>query len=146
MASLIPDKPADRPTVPQVLPFVRAYYNDHAAGGSLHIALDDGNLEDGNIQYCIDSANERGDDAGAALGRLLLEMTRTQRAKVYRMKWSAKSDVDIWARLVVRDGSLAFAYPPDSDYGPDVLEYGANEVRAKLQQAAERLKGEERAR
>jgi hypothetical protein len=46
MASLIPDKPRDRPTVPQVLPFVRAYYNDYNVGGSLHIALEDGNLED----------------------------------------------------------------------------------------------------
>jgi hypothetical protein len=123
MATLIPDKPANRPTVPQVLPFVRAYYNDHGAGGSLHIVLDDGNLEDGSVQFCIDSAEERGDAAGAALGRLLLQMTRTQRAKVYRTKWSTKSEVDTWARLVVRDGALAMAYPPDPDYGSDTIEY-----------------------
>jgi hypothetical protein len=116
------DKPANRPSVPEVLPFVRAYYNDHAAGGSLHIVLDDGNLEDGNIQFCIEWAEEHGDAAGAALGRLLLEMTRTQRAKVYRIKWHAKSEVDTWARLVVRDGALAFAYPTDPDYGPDAIE------------------------
>lgn len=122
MASLIPDKPADRPTVPQVLPFVRAYYNDHSVGGSLHIVLDDGNLEDGHIRFCIDSANERGDAAGAMLGRLLLEMTRTQRTKVYRTKWGTPSEVDTWARLVVRDGALALAYPPDPDYGPETLD------------------------
>jgi len=63
------------------------YYNDrrapNGAGGWLHIALDDGNLERGNIQFCHDQAVENNDPAGASLARLLLDMSYTQRAKLY---------------------------------------------------------------
>lgn len=36
------DKPRDRPTVPDVLPLVRAIYERHCAGCCLHIVTDDG--------------------------------------------------------------------------------------------------------
>ena len=32
------------------------YTNYSCAGGSLHIVLDDGNLEDYNIQWCLDNS------------------------------------------------------------------------------------------
>jgi hypothetical protein len=124
------DKPRDRPTVPQVLPFVRAYYNDHGAGGSLHVVLDDGNLDDGYVQGCIEWAEERGDAPGAALARLLLQMTLTQRNKVYRLKWR-QPNMEPWARLVVREGQLTIAWPIDPDYGPDQLEYP---IHAQIQE------------
>lgn len=79
----IPDKPSDRPTVPEVLPLVRDYYADHMTGGILHVVLDDGNLEDGHIKGCIEQAVLEGDARAEAIGRMMLQMTRTQRRRVY---------------------------------------------------------------
>lgn len=53
------------------------------AGGSLHIVTDDGNVKDAHVMYCIDCAVQRGDQEGEAIGRLLLQMTKTQRLKAY---------------------------------------------------------------
>lgn len=78
--------PRDRPTVPEVRPLVWAYYAmpGNSCGGSLHVVLDDGNLDDHSVQFCIDNARDRGDDAGVRLGELLLKMSKTQRAKATR--------------------------------------------------------------
>lgn len=84
-----------RPTVPEVLPLARAYIAEHPTGGSLHVALEDGNLRDSDLIFCyrwamIDGRIEGGwdtgpiDHAGAALALLLLAMSPTQRRKVYR--------------------------------------------------------------
>ena len=86
-----------RPTVPEVLPLVNAYYAfpGCGCGGSLHIVLDDENIDDGSIEYCITCARDPAfwvcqkmggpDEAGEALGNLLLLMSRTQRLKI--AKW-----------------------------------------------------------
>jgi hypothetical protein len=39
------------PTVPEVLPLVRAYYRkpENIVGGSLHLVLDDANVEDQHV-------------------------------------------------------------------------------------------------
>jgi hypothetical protein len=79
-----------KPTIPEVLPLVQAYYAKpgNFAGGSLHIVLDDGNVNDGSVQFCIDYAREKGDEDGIALGMLLLRMSKTQRSKLYASrKW-----------------------------------------------------------
>lgn len=62
-----------------------AYYRkpDNGVGGSLHIVLDDGNLETGNVQFCLEWARKNDDMDGEALALLLLDMTVTQRGKVY---------------------------------------------------------------
>jgi hypothetical protein len=85
----------NRPTVPEVGPLVAAYYTfpGCGVGGCLHIVLDDGNIEDSNIHYCIECASDPTfwvsqthysghDEAGELLGRLLLLLSKTQRAKV----------------------------------------------------------------
>lgn len=78
------DPTLTRPTVPDVLPRVQTYYAQagNGAGGSLHIVLDDFNLEDHSVQFCIEWAEERGDTEGAEIGRLLLQMTRSQRGRI----------------------------------------------------------------
>jgi hypothetical protein len=73
-----------KPTVPEVLPIVREYYEEHAAGGTLHIVLDDGNVDDSDVQFCIDYARRQGDNAGVFLGQILLRMSKTQRLKLHR--------------------------------------------------------------
>ena len=80
----IPDKPRDRPTVPEVLPIAKTYYDRHSLGGSLHVVLEDGNLGDGHIEWCREYARTEGDAEGAALASMLLGMTGTQRRCVYR--------------------------------------------------------------
>jgi len=62
----------------------RDYFADHPTWGVLHIALDDGNLEDSHIQFCIEYAGEQGDAEGQALARILMDFTPAQRAKMYR--------------------------------------------------------------
>ena len=73
-----------KPTVPQVQPIVDAFYaiDGNGVGGVLHIVLDDGNVHDDHVQFCIDRAETEGDARGAALGRVLLSMSRTQRRKL----------------------------------------------------------------
>jgi hypothetical protein len=81
-----PDKVPDRPTVPEVRALASAYYRmpGNSVGGCLHVVLDDGNLEDGSVASCRDYAAKCDDAAGVELAEKLLQMTVTQRKKVYR--------------------------------------------------------------
>lgn len=54
----------------------------NSVGGSLHIVLDDGNVDDDSVRHCIEWARERADLAGVELGEMLLRMSRTQRKKL----------------------------------------------------------------
>jgi len=71
------------PTV-DVFPLVEIYYAKpgNEAGGSLHIVLDDGNEEDGAVDFCIGWALERRDWDGVALGSVLRRMPESERAKI----------------------------------------------------------------
>lgn len=73
-----------KPTVPEVLPMVRAYYSKpgNIVGGSLHIVLEDGNTKTDDVRFCRVQAKERGDIDGVVLAELLLKMSRTQRKKL----------------------------------------------------------------
>jgi len=89
------DRPARRldcdfvlkPTVPEVMPLIRQYYSKsgNGAGGSLHIVLEDGNVDDGNVEFCVKFAKESGDKDGEVLGNILLLMSKTQRMKLYKI-------------------------------------------------------------
>jgi hypothetical protein len=70
--------------VPDVVPLVRAVYAKPmgGAGCCMHSVTDDGNLDDGCVQYCLDHA--RHDDCRHALA-MLLQMTKTQRRRVCRL-------------------------------------------------------------
>lgn len=77
----VPDLPRDRPTVPEANLFARAIYAgpNGGAGCCLHIVLDDGNLGDENIQYCLDHAEH---PMCRTLAAMMLRMSKTQRRKV----------------------------------------------------------------
>jgi hypothetical protein len=77
-----------KPTVPEVLPIVRAFYAKpgNEVGGSLHVVLDDGNVGDDHLNAAVESARETGDADGEMLGRVLLLCSRTQRLKVYHSR------------------------------------------------------------
>ena len=71
-------------TLPDVLADFIAYYRQQLAWGSLHIVLDDGNVEDSSVRFCQHYATQHGDVEGARLAGLLLQMSRTQRLKLPR--------------------------------------------------------------
>jgi len=73
-----------RITVPDALPLVRRYYAlpGNGSGGALHIVLDECNVEDGNIDWCMKRAEANRDHAGQALALVLRRMSKTQRRKL----------------------------------------------------------------
>ncbi len=75
-----------KPTVPEVLPKVREYYTrpGNSCGGNLHIVLDDGNVDDHNVEFCRSQAQQAGDAEGVALAELLSRMSKTQRLRLHR--------------------------------------------------------------
>jgi hypothetical protein len=77
----------NKPTLPEVIPLVLDYYakEGNCAGGNLHIVLDDGNLQNSSIEYCLKCAEEENDVDGVVLAKLLLLMSHTQRKHLYRM-------------------------------------------------------------
>lgn len=70
-------------TVPEVMPLVLEYCSRNLTGGSLHIVLDDGNIDDDDILFCREYAVEQDDESGVELADLLLQMSKTQRKKIY---------------------------------------------------------------
>jgi hypothetical protein len=83
-----------RPTVREVVYLADAYcmMEGNHDGGCLHIALDDGNVDDGHIDFYIKKAIEGADRCGVALGEVLRLMSRTQRQRVYKLANGACTD------------------------------------------------------
>jgi hypothetical protein len=71
-----------KPTIPEVLDEFREYLRKNPVWGSLHIVLDDGNVGDDHVRYCLEQARAIGDDEGASLAEILLRMSKTQRIKL----------------------------------------------------------------
>jgi len=74
-----------KPTVPEVLPLIVTYYSipGNGVGGIFHIVLDDGNVDDGDVEYCLNLAKKREDKESIKIGEILLRMSRAQRKKLY---------------------------------------------------------------
>jgi hypothetical protein len=72
----------DKLTIPDVLPIFQDFIRRNPAGGSLHIVLDDWNLEDDHIKYCINYAKECNDNEAVKLGEIMLQLSMTQRNKL----------------------------------------------------------------
>lgn len=75
-----------KPVAQEALPLVRDYYAKpgNKLGGNLHMVLDDGRVEDVDVELCLAQAQEAGDEEGERLARLILGMSRTQRLKLFR--------------------------------------------------------------
>lgn len=71
-------------TVPEVKPLVAAYIAlpGNSCGGSLHIVLDDENVDDCHVEFCIGYAQRCNDTAGYILALILMTMSKTQRCKL----------------------------------------------------------------
>jgi hypothetical protein len=68
--------------IPDVVERFQKYFDKNPTWGKLHIVLDDNNVEDRHIQFCIDSALDSNDLEAVELGLILLNMTKTQRLKL----------------------------------------------------------------
>jgi hypothetical protein len=60
------------------------YCRRNPAGGSLHIVLEDLNLDDDSVRFCLEFAAENRDVQGLELAEMLLRMSKTQRGKIAR--------------------------------------------------------------
>lgn len=65
-----------------MIPEVEALYERSPTGCCLHIVLDDGNIEDSHVQFCIEYAVENKHSECEVLARKLLMMSKTQRKKL----------------------------------------------------------------
>lgn len=73
-----------RPSIAFMKGLIGAYYalDGNITGGSLHIVLDDGNLETEHVEWCVRWAAEKNDPDGVFLARLLLKFTDAERAQM----------------------------------------------------------------
>ena len=69
---------------PELYERFAAYLDKNPTWGSLHIVLDDGNLETHHVEFCVEWARKKGDAEGAALAEILLAMTVAQRGRISR--------------------------------------------------------------
>lgn len=76
----------EKPTVPEVLPLVQDYYRQagNAAGGNLHVVLDDSNIDLCCIRSALEYCRRCGDAQGMLIARLLLQMSRSQRYRIIK--------------------------------------------------------------
>lgn len=73
-----------RPSIPDVKERFAAYLQTHPAWGSLHVVLDDGNVETHFVYSCLERAIETDDLEGYELAKILMTMSKTQRLKLGR--------------------------------------------------------------
>lgn len=71
-----------KPQIPEVIDRFKAYYLDNPTWGSLHIVLDDYNLEDKWVDFCIEYAEKENDHEGLQLAVILRKMSKSQRARI----------------------------------------------------------------
>lgn len=87
----------DKPTVPDVMPLVNDYYRNNGTGGALHLVLDDGNVDDSHVSFCLNEAAQNDDLPGVHLALLLLRMSKTQRLKLAMSRSDVPDDEDVVA-------------------------------------------------
>lgn len=70
---------------PHLNTFIQFYYNclGHMTGYSLHIALDDGNLDKEDIDFCHEAAIDNKDEFGVFLALLMKEFTEEELEHLY---------------------------------------------------------------
>ncbi|MCK9361834.1 hypothetical protein M0Q28_06465 [Patescibacteria group bacterium] len=62
----------------------RAYYQipGNSTGGSLHIVLDDGNIETEHVVFCSAEAIKEADIVGEGIAHMLLQMSYDERSEL----------------------------------------------------------------
>lgn len=68
--------------VPDLREDVIAIYRRNPVGCCLHIVLDDNNIRDSDVEFCLRQAVDEGHELCERVARNLLQMSKTQRLKV----------------------------------------------------------------
>lgn len=73
-----------KPTLLEVRPLIESFYKleGNGAGGSLHIVLDDNNVQLPHIQWCAEQAEAKGDTTAVWLARVLCMLSASQRRRM----------------------------------------------------------------
>ncbi len=79
-------KPANRPTVPEVVKLITALHarEGGAVGCCCHIMTDDPNWDQASADFCLQWAREQGHADCIELAEKMAQMTTTQRRKASR--------------------------------------------------------------
>jgi len=72
-------------TVDLIVAECRDYYAipGNEAGGNLHLMLDDGNMEDENLMFCLKQCAEAQDSVGVMLVAVIATLDEDERADLY---------------------------------------------------------------
>lgn len=68
--------------------FMIEFGNDDEAGGSLHILLDDGNVDDVSIGFCRKGCESRGDTFGVFLCNVIQSIPKSSRWRLFNKDWN----------------------------------------------------------
>jgi len=81
---------------PLIFDLIKYYVKDldNPTGGSLHIALDDGNLCDDNLFFCQGFAKDAGDTFGYFLATILRHFTEDERESMYEAGWGMEKSTN----------------------------------------------------
>jgi hypothetical protein len=66
---------------------VERYYDDNPVGGNCHIVLDDHNVRDGDLDFCLKQCRENKDYAGVMILVGLGSLTEQQRSDWISQHW-----------------------------------------------------------
>lgn len=74
---------------PFIKELIKYYYDDlgNGTGGSLHVVLDDGNLEHATIFWCQNECKKNKDSFGVFLADVLLTFTEDELDNMYNEDW-----------------------------------------------------------
>lgn len=69
--------------------FIQYYYNElgNGTGGTLHIALDDGNVSENDIWFCQEYAQKNNDHFGYFIATLMRYFTEDELEEMYDNGW-----------------------------------------------------------
>lgn len=73
-----------------------AYYKvpGNEAGGGCHVVLDDGNVDDDDLRFCIDECEADGDWLGVAIMRAMLALPVSERGPDALRPWDERDTSD----------------------------------------------------
>lgn len=70
-------------TAARVTRVCKRYQEKRGYNNSLHIYLNNANMEKEHLQFCIEKAQESKDYTGTRLAKILLKLSKTQLRKIY---------------------------------------------------------------
>jgi hypothetical protein len=65
---------------------IKEYYKDNPSGGNCHIVLDDRNVSNNDINFCIEECSKNNDHDGLIIMIAMRNMRKTARLKAISMK------------------------------------------------------------